>query len=92
VTGEGRLDASSTAGKAISAVAGACAAAGVPCVALCGQVALGPGAIRRMGLTAALAVGREPRRLPDALAALEGDLAAAGAALGALWQAAEEAA
>ena len=90
VTGEGRLDASSASGKAVSAVAGACAAARVPCVALCGQVALGPGAIRRMGLTAALAVGREPRRLPDALAVLEEDLAAAGAALGALWQAAAE--
>jgi hypothetical protein len=57
-------------------------------VALCGQVALGPGAIRRMGLAAALAVGRAPRRLPDALAALEEDLAAAGAALGGLWQSA----
>jgi glycerate kinase len=88
VTGEGRLDASSAAGKAVSGVASACAAAGVPCVALCGQVALGPGAIRRMGLAAALAVGRAPRRLPDALAALEEDLAAAGAALGGLWQSA----
>ncbi len=85
VTGEGRLDATSLAGKAPAAVAAACGRRGVPCVALCGEVALGPGALRRAGFAAALPVGRRLRPLPDALAAAEEDLAAAGAALGALW-------
>jgi glycerate kinase len=85
VTGEGRLDATSLAGKAPVAVAEACGRAGVPCVALCGEVALGPGAARRAGFAAALPVGREVRPLPDALARAEEDLAAAGAAIGSLW-------
>ncbi len=87
ITGEGRLDETSGGGKAPFAVAAACAAAGVPCVALCGAVALGPGAVRRMGFTAALAIGRSVRALPDALEATEVDLAAAGAAVAALWAA-----
>ena len=85
ITGEGRLDATSLAGKAPVAVAQACGRAGVPCVALCGEVALGPGAVRRAGFAAALPIGRELRPLPDALARAETDLAAAGAALGSLW-------
>jgi len=66
-------------------VARACGCAGVPCVALCGEIALGPGAVRRAGFAAALPIGRELRPLPDALARAEADLAAAGAALGSLW-------
>jgi glycerate kinase len=85
ITGEGRLDQTSAGGKAPLAVAAACAAAGVPCVALCGEVALGPGAVRRMGFAAALAIGRAIRPLPDALEATEADLAAAGAAVAGLW-------
>jgi glycerate kinase len=85
VTGEGRLDATSLAGKAPAAVAAACRRAGVPCVALCGEVALGPGAVRRAGFDAALPIGRELRPLPDALARAEEDLAAAGAAVGGIW-------
>jgi glycerate kinase len=81
ITGEGRLDATSAAGKAPAAVAAACARAGVPCVALCGELALGPGAIRRLGFAAALAIGRGPRERAEALAATEADLAAAGAAV-----------
>jgi len=87
VTGEGRLDEQSAAGKAPAAVAAACRAAGVPCVALCGEVALLPGIVRRLGLAAALPIGRVLRPLPEALAAAETDLAAAGAALGGLWRA-----
>ena len=87
ITGEGRLDDTSSGGKAPVAVAATCAAAGVPCVALCGEVWLGPGAVRRLGFTAALAVGRAVRPLPDALAAAEEDLAAAGAAVAAIWAA-----
>jgi glycerate kinase len=88
LTGEGRLDETSGGGKAPLAVAAACAAARVPCVALCGEVALGPGAVRRMGFTSALAIGRGIRALPDALEATEADLAAAGAAVAGVWAAA----
>ncbi len=87
VTGEGRMDETTAAGKAPAAVAAACAEAGVPCVALCGEVALGPHRIRELGLVAALPIGRRLRGLPAARAAAEEDLAAAGAAVGALYAA-----
>jgi glycerate kinase len=85
VTGEGRLDETSLEGKAPAAVAAACARAGVPCVALCGEVALGPAALRRAGFAAALPIGRLRTPLAGALARTEEDLAAAGAGLGRLW-------
>ena len=91
ITGEGRLDQTSGGGKAPLAVAAACAAAGVPCVALCGEVALGPGAVRRMGFASAFAIGRSIRALPDALEATEADLAAGGAAVAGIWSAARPA-
>lgn len=87
ITGEGRLDETSLAGKAPAAVAAACAEAGVPCVALCGEVGLGPGAARRAGFAAALPIGRAQRPLAEALAATEADLAAAGAAVAGVWAA-----
>lgn len=87
ITGEGRLDETSLAGKAPAAVAAACRTAGVPCVALCGEVALGPGAIRRAGFAGALAIGRGVRDLDEALASAEGDLAAAAAAVAGIWAA-----
>jgi glycerate kinase len=57
VTGEGRLDEGSLAGKTVVGVARLCRDAGVPCVALVGSV--GPGAERVMGegLTAYFAIG-----------------------------------
>ena len=85
ITGEGRLDETSLAGKAPAAVAAACGEAGVPCVALCGEVGLGPGAARRAGFAAALPIGRVQRPLAEALAATEADLAAAGAAVAGIW-------
>lgn len=88
ITGEGRLDETSAGGKAPVAVAAACAIAGVPCVALCGEVALGPGAVRRLGFRSALAIGRAVRPLPDALEATEADLAAAAAAVAGIWDSA----
>ncbi len=87
VTGEGALDAQSLTGKAPFAVAAEAGHAGVPCVALCGRVDLGPGGVRDAGLVAALPIGRAPRTVPDALAETERDLAAAGAALAGLWRA-----
>lgn len=84
LTGEGRLDDQTLTGKAPAAVAAACAAAGVPCVGLFGQVAVPPGIARRMGLVAALPIGRAVRPLADALAATADDLAAAAASVVAL--------
>jgi glycerate 2-kinase len=84
VTGEGRLDEQSATGKAPAAVAERCRAAGVPCVAVCGELGLLPGLVRRMGFAAAFPIGRGVRPLEEALAETETDLAAMGAALGGL--------
>jgi glycerate kinase len=89
ITGEGRLDGQSMSGKAVSAVALAAAAAGVPCIAVCGRLDLLPGMVRRMGLAAAFPINRELLPEPDALEATEINLAAMGAALGGIWTAAE---
>jgi glycerate kinase len=50
VTGEGRLDEQSTAGKVAGVVAGRCRAAKVPCFAIVGQSALDPADAEAMGL------------------------------------------
>lgn len=84
ITGEGRLDDQTLAGKAPAAVAAACAQAGVPCVGLFGQVDVPPGIARRMGLVAALPIGRAVRPLEQALDATADDLAAATASVVAL--------
>ncbi|MBU6363138.1 MAG: glycerate kinase [Acidobacteria bacterium] len=84
ITGEGRLDEQTLTGKAPAAVAAACAEAGVPCVGLFGQVDVPPGIARRMGLAAALPIGRAVLPLPEALAATADDLAAAAASVVAL--------
>jgi glycerate 2-kinase len=81
ITGEGRLDAQTLTGKAPAAVAAACAAAGVPCVGLFGQVDVPPGVARQMGLSAALPIGGSVRPLGQALAATADDLAAAAASV-----------
>lgn len=88
ITGEGRLDEQSLRGKAVGAVARAAAAADVPCVAVCGQLALAPGAVRRLGLAAALPINPRLTSEPDALAGTEANLAAAGAAIAGVWRAA----
>jgi glycerate kinase len=54
ITGEGRLDEQSAAGKVVGAVAARCRAAGVPCVAIVGQSALDDAGVAAMGLTAVL--------------------------------------
>src|SRR5262249_57376091 len=78
VAGEGRLDEQSLVGKAPAAVAAACRTADVPCVAVCGEVALLPGPVRRMGLAAALPVNRRLLPRDAALAECGTDLAAMG--------------
>jgi glycerate kinase len=85
ITGEGRLDAQSMQGKAVSAVATAARDAGVPCVAVTGSLELLPGMLRRMGLNAAFPINRVLAPEPDALAATETNLAAMGAELAGLW-------
>ncbi len=68
LTGEGQLDAQSAAGKVVSGVSRACAAANVPCVGIGG--AIGPGAerLRAMGLTAWFAIVDRPMNLDQAIA------------------------
>ena len=53
ITGEGRLDAQTLGGKAVAGVAGRCAAAGVPCVAIAGMVEPGFD-VKAAGLSAAI--------------------------------------
>lgn len=88
VTGEGRLDSQTLAGKAPAAVAAACRARGVPCVALCGELDLTPRAVRDAGLAGAFVISGVRRPLPDALAETERDLARAAAMLAGTWSAA----
>lgn len=72
VTGEGRLDEGTAAGKAPAAVARAAEAAGVPCVALVGEA------------VAATELFSEVRSLADHFASLEGARSRAAAGLHAL--------
>jgi len=84
VTGEGSLDHQTLSGKGPAAVAKRARSAGVPCVALCGALRLGPGQVRDADFAAAFAVGRGIRTLEEALVQTERDLAAAGASIGGL--------
>jgi glycerate kinase len=61
----------------------------VPCVAVCGQLDLLAGLVRKMGFAGAFPIGRGHTTLDGALAATEVDLAAMGAALAGLWGAAQ---
>jgi glycerate kinase len=69
VTGEGRLDASSLRGKVVQRVAQAALAAGVPCVAVAGEVLLGRREAGTAGLTETVSLVEEvgsERALVDA--------------------------
>jgi glycerate 2-kinase len=85
ITGEGRIDTQTATGKAPAAVAATCRAAGVACVAVCGELALEPAALRALGFSAAIPINRTTRSLDERLAATRGELVAAGAAIGGLW-------
>jgi len=80
VTGEGRVDTTSAAGKLPGAVAAECAAAGVPCVVFGGSVRGGAAALQELGATAVLPLGGDPASSRD-------DLEALGEALGRLLRA-----
>lgn len=56
VTGEGSIDAQTLRGKAVAGVAAASQAAGVRCVAVCGQNSLDPTALAAAGIDAAYAL------------------------------------
>ncbi len=71
VTGEGRLDSQTEAGKVISAVCEAAGEAHVPVIALCGSVDPAPGLARRMGLTAAFSLVPGPCTLEEAILSAE---------------------
>lgn len=75
VTGEGRIDSQTLAGKAPAVVAARCRAAGVPCAAIVGSNALDPRQQAALGLVAVLeapdraALRAAPRALVEGLAA-----------------------
>ena len=64
LTGEGRFDSQTAAGKTVAGVAARCAAAGVPCVVLAGQIA---GDARVPGVTATFSIADAPMPLSDAM-------------------------
>jgi glycerate 2-kinase len=57
ITGEGRLDAQSLEGKLTGEIARRCRAAGVPCHAIAGEIALGPKEEARLGFASLGAAG-----------------------------------
>jgi glycerate kinase len=75
VTGEGRIDEQTLAGKAPVEVAVRAAAAAVPCVALAGAVSLGPAELRAAGFAAAHALTEVEPDVARCLAEPEGVLA-----------------
>jgi glycerate kinase len=78
LTGEGRLDSQTAAGKAPAEVAARARRSGVPCIAVCGSVA---GGRELFALTIALdELGDDPRRRVRALLRLAGRRAVAAAA------------
>lgn len=62
ITGEGRLDGQSAAGKVVGVVAGRCRAAGVPCVAVVGESALDESAARAIGLASVIEASTPPEQ------------------------------
>lgn len=60
ITGEGRLDLQSLAGKGPMGLAALCKQATVPCIALCGQIDLDQTAYRDAGLAAAFSICHAP--------------------------------
>jgi glycerate 2-kinase len=57
ITGEGRIDSQTSQGKLVAAVAGRCSAAGVPCVTVVGQDALGADGASQLGLARVVEAG-----------------------------------
>ena len=87
LTGEGRTDAQTAAGKLPSAVARCCREQAVPCVCLSGSIGTGIAALYDAGLTAALSVLQRPATLDEAIASGRPALADTAEAIGRLVQA-----
>jgi glycerate kinase len=67
LTGEGRLDDQSAAGKTVAGVAHACRAAGVPCIALAGTIGPGADAVLAEGVTAYFAIADRPMQIAESM-------------------------
>ena len=67
ITGEGRFDAQSLAGKTAVGVARVCKELGVPCVALAGAIGPGAEAATGQGVTAYFSICPHPMRLEDSI-------------------------
>ena len=67
ITGEGRLDGQTMAGKAPLGIAQACRAAGVPCVAIGGGIGPGAEALLSEGVTGIFSIVNRPMPLEEAL-------------------------
>lgn len=74
LTGEGRLDGQSARGKVIGGVARRAAAAGVPVIAVVGDIADDADAVYAMGVTAVLSINRQAIPFSQASARCEADL------------------
>ena len=75
ITGEGRLDGQSVRGKVPAGVARRCAAAGIPCLALCGSLGEGAEALYEMGITAMFSTLHRFTTLEEAQKTCRDDLA-----------------
>ena len=67
ITGEGRLDAQSCAGKTPVGVARLCRELGVPCIALAGSIGDGAEQVLREGITAYFGICDRPMSLAEAM-------------------------
>jgi glycerate kinase len=79
ITGEGRVDAQSAYGKAVSGVAGVAAKAKVPCVLVAGSIGAGAEAMLRRGVTAIFSIAEGPATEEELMANAETLLERAGA-------------
>ena len=87
LTGEGRFDAQSLGGKAPVALAGACRAAGVPCVVIAGSLGGGWQTAHEAGVTAAFSILDRPTALVDAQDEAAALLARSAEQIARLWAA-----
>ncbi|MEV7086210.1 glycerate kinase [Streptomyces sp. NPDC093085] len=81
LTAEGKVDASTDAGKTVRSVVDACARAQVPCVVLGGTLTPEADRLYERGATAVLAIGTGPRDLDTALLHAADDLTRAAHAV-----------
>ena len=74
LTGEGKLDGQTAQGKLIAGICRRAGRVGVPVVAFCGTLTLGPDDIEAMGLMAAFSVVNCPQLLDEAVLTAAADL------------------